>query len=74
MRLVVASAPALTIGFVSRPAFSSMAITELNGSPVLFTPSFAQASSGPIVCAISANTNGLATLMMVKGYSVSPAA
>jgi hypothetical protein len=36
--LVVAIAPALTIGFIVRCGFSSMAITELKGSPVLLTP------------------------------------
>ena len=42
----MASAPALTIGFIVRSAFSSIAITELNGRPVLlFTPSFRRASS-----------------------------
>jgi hypothetical protein len=37
-RLVVAMAPALTIGFIVRSALSSTAITELNGSPVALTP------------------------------------
>ena len=44
-RLVVAIAPALTIGFIVRSSLSSMAMTELNGSPVLLTPSLRRASS-----------------------------
>ena len=38
-RLVVAIAPALTNGFIVRSSFSSTAIKELNGNPVLLTPS-----------------------------------
>ena len=38
-RLVVAIAPALTIGFMVRSLFNSMAMTELKASPVAFTPS-----------------------------------
>ena len=41
----MAIAPALTIGFIVRFAFSSIAITELKGRPVLFTPSFRRAAS-----------------------------
>ena len=44
-RLVVAMAPAFTIGFIVRSSLSSMAMTELNGMPVLFTPSRRRASS-----------------------------
>ena len=44
-RLVVAIAPALTIGFIVRSALSSTAITELNGKPVLFTPRRTRAAS-----------------------------
>ena len=36
----MAIAPALTIGFIVRSAFNSIAITELNGRPVPLTPSF----------------------------------
>ncbi len=39
-RLVVARAPALTIGFMVRSSLSSMPITESKGNPVLLTPSF----------------------------------
>ena len=41
----MAIAPALTIGFIVRAALSSIAITELNASPVLFTPSLWRAWS-----------------------------
>ena len=44
-RLVVAMAPALTIGFIVRSSFNSMAITELKASPVALTPSSRWASS-----------------------------
>ena len=37
-RQMVARAPALTSGFIGMPPLSSSAITELNGRPVLFTP------------------------------------
>ncbi|HWZ66794.1 MAG TPA: hypothetical protein VNW89_03090 [Stellaceae bacterium] len=43
----MAIAPAFTIGFIVRSLFSSMAITELKGSPVALTPSFLRASSSP---------------------------
>ena len=46
-RLVVASAPALTIGFMVRSSLSSMPITESKGNPVLLTPSLRRASAGP---------------------------
>jgi hypothetical protein len=39
-----------------------MAITELNGNPVLFTPSVARASSSPMAWQTKAKTNGLETL------------
>ncbi len=39
-RLVVAIAPAFTIGFVRPSSRCSIAASELNGSPVPFTPSF----------------------------------
>jgi hypothetical protein len=38
-------APALTIGFVVPSPDRSSADTELNGSPVLLTPSLARATS-----------------------------
>jgi len=71
-RLVVAMAPALTIGLV-RPPPRSMAASELNGNPVAFAPSLARASSGPITSQTSANTNGFDTLMMENWCSMSPA-
>ena len=39
-----------------------MAITELNGSPVLLTPRRRRASSWPIASQTRANTNGFDTL------------
>ena len=47
-RLVVAIAPALTIGFIVGCGFNSIAITELKGSPVLLTPIRSRAGSAPI--------------------------
>ena len=44
--------------------FAAILASELNGSPVAFAPSFARASSGPIVSQISANRNGFDTLMI----------
>ena len=44
-RLVVAIAPAFTSGFIVRSSFSSTAISELNGNPVEFTPSWCRADS-----------------------------
>ena len=38
-------APAFTIGFMVLRALSSTAMTESNGGPVVFTPSFARATS-----------------------------
>ena len=70
----MAIAPALTIGFIVRSAFSSIAITELNGRPVLFTPSFRRASSWPMASHTSANTNGLDTLWIENRWVASPAA
>ena len=57
-------APAFTIGLMVRSSPSSMAITELNGRPVLFTPSFARASWYPRASQTSAKTNGFDTLWM----------
>ena len=63
-RLVVAIAPALAIGLVSRRSLSSTAITELNGRPVLLTPRRSRAVSAPRASQTSANTNGFDTLWM----------
>ena len=71
-RLVVAIAPAFTIGFMVRRALSSTAITESNGSPVLFTPSRSRAASWPMAWQTSAKTNGFDTLWMEKLCSASP--
>src|SRR5262245_3815203 len=72
-RLVAAIAPAFTIGFVLPSRLRSMAAKELNGRPVLLTPSLSLAASGPITSQTSANRNGFDTLMIVKPYSASPA-
>jgi hypothetical protein len=71
-RLVVAIAPALTMGFRVRSSLSSIAITELNGRPVLFTPSFSWARSCPITSQTRANTNGLDTLWIENSTWASP--
>ena len=60
-RLVVASAPALTIGFIGLPPLSSIATTELNARPVLFTPTSSSSASGPSASQTRANTNALET-------------
>ena len=73
-RLVVASAPAFTMGFMVRSALSSMAMTESKGSPVLLTPSLRRASSGPRVSQTRANTKSLEMLWMVNSCSASPMA
>ena len=70
----MAIAPALTIGFIVRSALSSIAITELNGRPVLLTPSLRRASSWPMASHTSANTNGLETLWIENGWVASPTA
>lgn len=72
-RLVTAIAPALTIGLVVPSGLRSMADTELNGSPVAFTPILVRAWSGPSTSKTSANTNGFATLMIVNSCPASPA-
>ena len=72
--LVVAIAPAFTIGFIVRSGFRSIAMTESNGSPVAFTPIFARASAAPIAWHTSANTNGFETLWMLNSWPASPAA
>ena len=55
-----------------RVAFSSTAMTELNGSPVALTPSRARASSGPSAWQTSANAKGFDTLWIEKRCSWSP--
>ncbi len=74
IRLVVAIAPEFTIGFVRPSPLRSTASSELNGRPVLFTPSFSRAASGPSASHTSANTNGLETLMIENSVSASPTA
>ena len=66
-RLVVAIAPAFTIGFVRPSVLRSTAARELNGSRVLFAPSFSRACAAPIDWQTIANTNGFDTLMIEKG-------
>ena len=73
-RLVVAIAPAFTIGFMVRSLFSSTAITELKGSPVLLTPILRRASSQPTAWDTRAKTKGFDTLWIEKGSSASPTA
>ena len=72
MRLVVAIAPEFTIGFVVCCGLSSIAITELNGRPVLLTPSRRRASSAPIASSTRANTNAFEMLWIVNGQRASP--
>ncbi len=72
-RLVVAIAPGFTIGFVRPSSLRSIAETALNGRPVASTPTSAPASAMPIASQTSANTNGLATLMIANSTSASPA-
>ena len=47
-RLVVAIAPAFTIGFVRPSGLRSTPASELNGRPVAFAPSFWRACSAPM--------------------------
>ena len=70
----MAIAPALTIGLVRPSSVRSTADSELNGSPVAFTPTRLRISSGPSCAHTSANTNGFDTLMIVNSWSASPAA
>ncbi len=70
----MASAPALTMGFMVRSALSSMAMTESKGSPVLLTPSLRRASSGPSASQTRAKTKSLEMLWMVNSTSASPMA
>ncbi len=71
-RLVVASAPAFTIGFMVRSSLSSTPMTESNGSPVLLTPSWWRASSGPRRSQTAAKTKSLEMLWMVNSCWASP--
>ena len=74
-RLVVAIAPAFTIGFVRPSSLRSTAASELNGSPVRVDAEPLRAPrSGPSASQTSANTNGFETLMIVNSTSASPAA
>src|SRR5579883_2642850 len=73
-RLVVAIAPAFTIGFVRPSPLRSTAANELNGRPVAFAPSFSRACSGPTAWQTAAKTNGFDTLIIENSYSASPAA
>ena len=72
MRLVVAMAPALTMGFMVRSSLSSMAMTELKGSPVALTPRSSAARRSPAVAQTRANTKGFETLWIEKGTMASP--
>ncbi len=71
---MVAIAPALTIGFIGRPSLSSIAITELNGRPVLLTPRASRAAAGPTASHTNAKTKGLEMLWIENVWSVSPTA
>ena len=55
-----------------RSAFNSTAISELNGNPVLLTPSRCRASSYPIASQTNAKTKGLDTLWIENATSASP--
>ena len=68
----MAIAPGLTIGFVRPSSVRSTASSELNGSPVAFTPTRSRTRSGPRASQTSAKTNGLETLMIVNSTSASP--
>lgn len=70
---MVAIAPGFTIGFVRPSTVRSIAASELNGSPVLLTPSRSRASRGPRSSQTSATTNGFDTLMIENSWSASPA-
>jgi hypothetical protein len=61
-RLVVAIAPALTMGFMVRSWLSSIAITELNGRPVLLTLILWRASPAPRAWQTRAKTKGFEML------------
>ncbi len=70
----MAIAPGFTSGLVRPSAASSTAITESKGSPVAFTPRRSRTSRCPSASQTSANWNGLTTLWIVNGCSLSPAA
>lgn len=69
----MAIAPALTIGFMGLPSFSSSAMTELNARPVLLTPTRACTRSCPTACDASANTKAFEIDWIVKRMPTSPA-
>jgi hypothetical protein len=71
--LVVAIAPGFTIGLVRPSIRSSIAATELNLLPVALRPTNCATVLGLCTLHISANTNGLATLMIENSMSASPA-
>jgi hypothetical protein len=71
-RLVVAIAPAFTIGLVRPSGLRSIAAIELNGSPVALAPSCSRARLAPIAWQTSAKTNGFDTLITENATSVSP--
>ena len=73
-RLVAAIAPALTRALAVRSAFSSTAITELNGIPVPLTPRRSRASAWPRASTTSAKANTFETLWMENSRSASPTA
>lgn len=73
-RLAVAMAPAFTIGFMVRSAFSSIAMTELKAGPVALTPMASRARPPPSAWQTSAKTKGLEMDWMESGRSASPAA
>ena len=65
-------APALTMGFMVRSSFNSMAITELKASPVALTPSWRWASSWPMASHTNAKTNAFEMLWREKRCVASP--
>ena len=71
-RPVVVIAPAFTRGLRGSPSLSSTAITELNGSPVLLTPTRRATSECPNSWQTSANTNTLEIDWIENGCAASP--
>ena len=71
-RLVAAIAPAFTIGLDLPSVLRSTKASELNASPVAFTPSLCRTCSAPSSWHTRAKTNGLATLMIVNSCPASP--
>src|SRR5262245_14304519 len=65
-RLVVAIAPALTMGLVRPSMLRSMAVTELKANPVALAPSFARASSAPINSQITAGADDTDTEQLTR--------